>query len=94
MSARVAGLPLEVQNLMEDAEDLVRIDGAHGQIVVGISAVVEVEAAEHAEIEQPRHDLFDVLRLIMMARIHQHLGARARAHCASSSAMPQSAISV
>ena len=39
------GLPFEVRNLVEDAEDLVGIDGAHGQIVVGIAAVVEVESA-------------------------------------------------
>ena len=36
-----------------------------------------MEAAEHAEIQEPCHDLLDILRRIMMARIHQHLRARA-----------------
>ena len=34
------------EDLVEDAEDLVGIDGAEGEIVVGVLAVVEVEAAE------------------------------------------------
>ena len=63
MSARCAGLPLEEQDLVEDAEDLVRIDRAERQVVVGVAAVVEVEAAEHVLVEQPRDDLLDVLRL-------------------------------
>ena len=62
---------------MEDAEDLVGIDGAEGQVVVGIAAVVEVEAAQHAGVQQPRHDLLDVLRMVVMAGIDQHASLRA-----------------
>jgi len=36
-----------------------------------------VKAAEHPEIQQPRHNLFDILRLVVMAGVHQHLGLRA-----------------
>ena len=77
MSARLPVSHSKMQDLVEDAEDLVGIDGAQRQIVVGVAAVVEVEAAEHVEIEQPGHDLLDVLRLVVMAGIHQHLGLRA-----------------
>ena len=94
MSARSPGLPLEEADLVEDAEDLVRVDGAQRQVVVGVAAVVEVEAAQHVLAEQPRHDLLDVLRLVVMAGIHQHLAPAARRRCDSSSAMPQSAMSV
>src|ERR1035438_6873986 len=72
-----AGLPFEQRDLVEDAEDLVRIDGSQREIVVGVAAVVEMESAQHVFREQPRHDLLDVLRLIMMPGIHQHLGLRA-----------------
>ncbi len=34
-------------DLVEDAEHLIGIDGSHGEIVVGVAPVVEVEAAEH-----------------------------------------------
>ena len=64
-------------NLVEDAEDLVRINRAQGQIIVGIAAIVEMEAAQHAGVQQPRHDLLDILRGIVMAGIHQHPGLRA-----------------
>ncbi len=59
---------------MEDAEDLVGIDGAEGKVVVGVAAVVEVEAAEKAGVEEPGDDLLDVLRGIMMAGIDQNAG--------------------
>ena len=49
---------------------------ADRQIVVRIAAVVEVESAEHVLVEQPRDDLLDVLGLIMMAGVDQHLGLR------------------
>ena len=63
---------------MEDAEDLVGIDGAQRQIVVGVSAVVEMEAADHFVMQQPGHDLLDVLGLIVMAGIHQNVSLRTR----------------
>jgi len=43
----LAGFPLEVANLVKNPKDLIRIDGAEGQVVVGIAAVVKVEAAQH-----------------------------------------------
>ena len=72
-----AALPGEEVDLVEDAEDLVGIDGAEREVVVGVAAVVEVEAAEHVFIEQPRDDLLDVLRKVVMAGVDQHLGLRA-----------------
>ncbi|SPE38951.1 hypothetical protein SBA3_300009 [Candidatus Sulfopaludibacter sp. SbA3] len=36
-----------------------------------------MEAAQHVQIQQPRHNLFDILRLVVVARIHQHFRARA-----------------
>jgi len=87
------GLPFEVRNLVEDAEDLVGIDGAHGEVVVGVAAVVKVESRQHVHVEQPGHNLLDVLCLIVVAGIHQDLGFGPAA-CASTSAMPQSAMSV
>ncbi len=62
---------------MEDAEDLVGIDGAEGEIVVGVAAVVEVESAEQAGVEQPGNNLLDVLRGIMVAGIDQNASLRA-----------------
>ncbi len=47
MSARLPVSHSKIQDLVEDAENLVGIDGAHGQIVVRIAAVVEMEAAQH-----------------------------------------------
>jgi hypothetical protein len=71
-------------NLMEDAKDLVGIDGAEGEVVVGIAAIVEVEAAEEAGVEQPGDDLLDILRT-------RDLGPDWRAKWED---MPQSAMSV
>ncbi len=72
----VPGFPFEETDLVEDAEDLIRIDGAQGQIVVGKAAVVQMKAAQHAVIEEPGYDLLDVLGLVMMAGIHQDCGLR------------------
>ena len=46
---------------MEDAEDLIGIDGAQGQVVVGVAAVVEVEPAQQAGVQQPSDNLLDIL---------------------------------
>src|SRR5579862_106120 len=72
-----AGLPFEERDFVKNAEDLVGIDGAQREVVIGVAAVVEVEAAQHVFGEQPGHDLFDVLGLIMMAGIDQDFGLRA-----------------
>jgi hypothetical protein len=65
-------------NLVEDAEDLVGIDRAQRQIVVGIAPVVEVESAQHPGMQQPRHNLLDILRVVVVAGIHQHARLRPR----------------
>ena len=39
------GFALRAVQFMEDAENLVGIDGAEGKVVVGVTAVIEVEAA-------------------------------------------------
>ena len=67
-------LMLEQPNLVENAEHLVRIDRTQRQVVVGIAPVVEMESAEHLFGEQPRHDLLDVLRQVMMAGVDEHAG--------------------
>src|ERR1700722_1283732 len=69
-----AGFPGVVVNLMEDAEDLIRINRPQRQIVVSISAVVKVETTNHLVMQQPGYDLFDILSLIMMTGIHQNIG--------------------
>ena len=57
---------------MEDPENLVRIYGTKRQVIVGVAPVIEMEAADHFCMQQPRHDLLDILRLIVMSGIHQH----------------------
>ena len=79
MSAFSPALPLEEADLVEDAEDGVGVDAAQREVVVGVAAVVEVEAAQHVLAEQPGHDLLDVLALVVVAGVHQHLGVRAGA---------------
>ena len=64
-------------DFVEDAEDLVGVDRAERQVVIGVFAVVEVEAAEHVLVEEPRHDLLDVDRVVVVAGVDEHLGARA-----------------
>ena len=48
------------QDLVEDHEQLKRIDRADDQVVVRVAAVVKVEAAQPAFIEQAGHDVLDV----------------------------------
>ena len=67
---------LGAEQFMKDAEDLVGIDGAQGEVVVGVAAVVEVETAQESGVEQPSDDLLDVLRGIVMPGIDQHAGLR------------------
>ena len=71
-----AGLPFKKADLVKNAEHLVRVDRAQGQIVIGVAAVVEVESAEQIFGKQPCDDLFDVLRRIMMAGVDQDLRLR------------------
>ena len=61
---------------MKDPKHLIRIDRAEGKVIVGIAAIVEMKSAKHLLREQPGHDLLDILPLIVMPRIDQHLGLR------------------
>ncbi len=74
---RVRMLPAIELDLVKDAEGLIWVDGTERQIVVGVAAVVEVQAAEHFLMLQPSENLLNVLRLIMVAGIDQHEGLRA-----------------
>ena len=60
--------------LGEDAEDLVGVDGAKCQIVIGIAAIVEVESAEHVLVEEPGDDLLDVLCVVVVAGVDEDFG--------------------
>src|SRR5579872_6831494 len=74
------------ENFMEDAEDLVGIDRAERQVIIGVTAVVEVEAAQLLLPQQPRNNLLDVLTRVVMPRIHQdncllaHMPAHGQRH--------------
>src|SRR5580698_11509569 len=75
------GNPLRVwlaQDLVEDAKDLIWINRSDRQIVVRIAAIIKVEAAQQLNMQQPGYDLLDILRLIVMSRIHQHARLRPR----------------
>ena len=92
MSARV---PFRTRkaDFMENTENLVRIDGAERQIVVGIAAIIEVKSAQHISDAAAKPQSARYSALVVMAGIDQHraCGPAARA---KSSAMPQSAMSV
>ena len=65
----LAAFPLEEVNLMENPEDLIRINGTKGQVVVRITAIVKVKTAEHIFRQEPSHNLLDILRRVMMTSI-------------------------
>src|SRR5580692_6367125 len=69
---RFASLPLVEKNFMKDTEDLVGVDGAKSEIVIGVAAIVEMESTQQLLRKKPGDDLFDVLRGVMMAGIHQN----------------------
>ena len=56
----------------EDQEQLERVDRADDQVVVGVLAVVEVEAAEAALLGEQRDDLLDVRALRVVAEVDEH----------------------
>ena len=62
---------------MHDREELERVHRAGDEIVVRVLAVVEVEAAEQAFVEQARDDLGDVRSLRMVAGVDEDLRLRA-----------------
>ena len=60
--------------MVVDQEQLEGIDGAGHQVVVGIFAVVQMEAAQLAFIKQKGHDVLDVGPLRVVADVYQHFG--------------------
>src|SRR6202040_2360441 len=70
----LASPPLGEKDFVEDAEDLVGIDGAKSEVVIGVAAIVEMKTAEHVLGKKPGHDLFDVLRGVVMAGIDENFG--------------------
>lgn len=56
----LAAIPLGQDDLMEDPEELIRIDAAHGEVIVGVLAVVEVKAAQEVLVDEERDDVLDV----------------------------------
>ena len=79
--------------LEEDEEQLERVDRADDQVVVGVLAVVEVEAAEPPLAVQQGDDLLDVHALRVVAEVDS-TRARSPSFWQASSAEPQSARSV
>ncbi len=69
-SAAAPTISLKMQNSSKGC------DRSDDQVVVGVLAVVEMEATQPVFVEQLRDDLGDVGPLGMMAGIHQHLGLR------------------
>jgi len=65
-----------VVQFVKDSKDLVGIDGAEGEVVVGIAAVVEMESAKQAGVKKPCDDLLDVLRGVVVASVHEDAGLR------------------
>src|SRR5438552_14831789 len=66
----------ESKNLVKDAEYLIGIDGTKCEVVVGIATVIEMKSANHYLMEQPGNDLLNVLGLIVMPGIHEHIRLR------------------
>ncbi len=89
-----AGFPGVGVNLVEDAEDLVGIDRPKRQIVIGVSAVVEMEASDHPVMEQPGDDLLNILGLIVMTGVHQHVSLWTGRACQQEGHSPVGNISV
>jgi len=66
--------PLEHFDFVEDSENLVGIDRTEGQVVVRVTPVIEMKPSHHFLVEEPRDDLFDVLRLVVMSGIDKNKG--------------------
>ena len=67
-----------IDQLVQDQEELERVDRAGVEIVVAVFAVVEVEAAELAELDEPGDDHLDVDVGSVMPEIHQASGLRSQ----------------
>ena len=73
-----ARFPFEEGNLVENTENLVGINRSQCQIVIRIAAVIKMKTPQHVFAQQPGDDLFDILGLVVMARVNQDLGLRPR----------------
>ena len=62
-----------LHDLHEDIEELERVLASDDEVVVGVLAGVEVEAAELPLAQQERHDVRDVGALGMVAGVDEHL---------------------
>ena len=82
-----------VDQLVEDPEKPERIDRAGIQIVVAVFRIVEMESAELADTDQPRHDLLDIDVRRVMAEIDQ-ANAFGPSACAAIRLIPQSEMTV
>ncbi len=71
--------PPAAHELAEHEEQLERVDRADDEVVVGVLAVVEVEAAEAILGGQDRDDLLDVHALGVMAHVDEHARSLAEA---------------
>ena len=80
-------------DLVHDAEQLERVGGADHQVVVGVEAAVEVEAAELARLEQQRDDELDVHARGVVAGVDDTCALSPSARQCSR-AVPQSGTSV
>ena len=67
-----------VEQLAEDEEQGERVDRADDQVVVGVLAVIEVEAPQPLPCRDQRHDLLDVGPLRVVAEVDEHAGALAK----------------
>jgi hypothetical protein len=67
-------LDLGFDQLVEDQEQLEGLDRSGVEVVVAVLAVVEVEARELAELDQPGHDHLDVDVLRVVPEVHERAG--------------------
>src|SRR5262245_19661899 len=69
---------LRVHELVENQEQLKRLDRAGIQIVIPILTVIEMKAAELAELDEPCDDELDVDVRRVVAEVDQRLGLRSQ----------------
>jgi len=68
---------LAIDQLVIDQKELIRVDRAHGEVIVGVLFGVEVKAAQPAFIKEQGDDLLDVGAQRMVPEIDQHHGSLA-----------------
>ncbi len=63
---------VRLDHLVHDPEELERVGRAHHQVVVGVEAGVEVEAAQPPRLQQQRDDELDVHAGRVVPGVHHH----------------------